>query len=128
MASEAGSVDTKAVVALSSKSLRTVERQESSGTSRYDEHVMFYREEQTLGPIVLGRLQANAVTIKVPVKVHGLNLMAVIDSGAEVSVMKKTRYHELPETTRPALQVPAVGLVVADKSRRLNAEGIVVSK
>lgn len=75
---------------------------------------------------VINRVYINAVTIYVPIVVCGKSSKAVVDSGAEVTVMSESLYESLPEKTRPSLQAASQALVVADKKSRLRELGMTV--
>ena len=60
--------------------------------------------------------------------VESRELQAVVDSGAEVSVLSSTHYFSLPPTQRPALQASSTSLVVADKDHQLQTEGVVIAR
>lgn len=64
------------------------------------------------------------VTLKIPLTVAGKELHAVVDTGAEVSVMSEKFYRALPNDCRPTLQPATVKLVVADKRVRLKDNGV----
>ena len=74
--------------------------------------------------MIINRVLLNAVSIRALVSVCGRNLKAVVDSGAEVSVMSCEEYRLLPESCRPKLREPHLDIVVADKSHRLATLGI----
>ena len=66
-----------------------------------------------------------AVTIKVPIKVEDMNLLAVVDTGAEVTVMRDSLYRDLPLESRPEIKDARCGLVVADKGHHMETQGMV---
>ena len=73
--------------------------------------------------LVVNRVRANAVSIRVNICVEGRPTLAVVDSGAEVTIMNSQEFHQLgkPLTLSP----PAVDLVVADQESQLRADGTV---
>ena len=73
--------------------------------------------------LVVNRVRANAVSIRVNICVESRPTLAVVDSGAEVTIMNSQEFHQLgkPLTLSP----PAVDLVVADQESRLRADGTV---
>ena len=75
--------------------------------------------------IVVRHIGANAVSIRAPVSVGGRTLKAVIDSGAEVSVLNCEEYKRLPARCHSQIRAPALDLVVADGGRRLGAHGVI---
>ena len=75
---------------------------------------------------VVDQVSINAVTILAPVSIFGKALHGVVDSGAEVSILSSREYHALPEEVRPVLQPSSVRLMVADRSQRLSAKGVVL--
>ena len=75
--------------------------------------------------LVVNRVTANAVSIQVRVVIEGRPIHAVIDSGAEVSVLSEKEFDKLPESKSLRLTKPDIQLVVADQERRLPARGVV---
>ena len=73
--------------------------------------------------LVVNRVKANAVSIRVNICVECRPTLAVVDSGAEVTIMNSQEFHQLgkPLTLSP----PAVDLVIADQESRLWADGAV---
>ena len=78
--------------------------------------------EQCGDNIVIDRVRA--VTIKVPIEINGLRRNAVIDTGAEVTVLKTELFYSIPENKRPKLQKPSRNLVVAEQGRKMDTSGI----
>ena len=56
--------------------------------------------------------------------VCGISVMAVIDSGAEVTVISDGFYSKIPEGARPQLLESGQQLVVADKQLNLHGLGV----
>jgi hypothetical protein len=63
-------------------------------------HPMLHRRKVML--FVIDRV--HAVTIKAPVTIEGIEINAVVDTGAEVTVMSERRFQEIPVTRRPELR------------------------
>ena len=78
--------------------------------------------------IIIQRTCIRAVTIKVKMSVCGEDVMAVVDSGAEVTIWSSGHFHRLPEDKKPRLFQTDTHLVVVDKQSRLAAEGVVLAK
>lgn len=74
---------------------------------------------------VINKVSVDAVSIIVPIEVCGESLQAVVDSGAEVTVMSEDLYMRIPEARRPVLHAADQELVVANKKTRLRELGIV---
>ena len=55
--------------------------------------------------------------------VQGRNAVAVVDSGAEITVLSSHFYASIPPVERPSLRRTTLTLVVADQGRELKAEG-----
>ena len=53
-----------------------------------------------------------------------INATAVIDTGAEVTVMSSNYYEKLPEAVRPPLRPAIRGLVVAEAGRKMGSSGV----
>ena len=69
--------------------------------------------------IVINKVCIQSVTIRAPLVVCGKLLQAVVDTGAEVSVLSEAFYRGLPDEVRPPLREASHRLVVADKSSQL---------
>ena len=67
-----------------------------------------------------------AVTLKVPVITNRQVVKAVVDTGADVSVMSEAAYFCIPEERRPSLRKAKRNLVVAEAGRKMTTSGIVV--
>ena len=74
--------------------------------------------------ITVRRISLTAVTIRCPVIIAELLIQAVVDTGAEVTILNTSTFNRLPEHIRSRLRTPSVGLVVADKERQLPALGV----
>ncbi len=68
--------------------------------------------------------QIRAVSMRAPVQIHGQHLQAVIDTGAEVTVINKKIFDELPEKDRPVIKRADRGLVVAEKDKKMGSHGM----
>ena len=74
--------------------------------------------------IVINKVCIQAVTVRVPMTVCGISTMAVVDSGAEVTVMSDGFFSSIPEANRPPLQKASLKLVVADQKSVIRGQGI----
>ena len=72
--------------------------------------------------IVVNRV--HAVSISAPLSVAQLGANAVIDTGAEVTVMSENYFDKLPSKNRPKLRPADRGLVVAEAGRKMTHAGI----
>ena len=72
--------------------------------------------------IVIDRV--TAATIKVPLVIGGIHSKAVIDTGAEVTVMSEALYTMIPENRRPELKKATRNLVVAEAGKQMSTRGI----
>ena len=97
-------------------------KQDEDGTLGAIEGIPGSRTEQA--KIIVNRVQANAVSIRASVTVYGREFKAVVDSGAEVSIMSCEAYRQLPKHPQPTLKNPPLELVVADQTHRLDAAGV----
>ena len=59
------------------------------------------------------------VTMKVSIGVAGEEIKAVIDTGAEVTVINEKIYNSLPDDHKPQLRRASRGLVVAEKGKKM---------
>ena len=73
---------------------------------------------------VVSMTDTRPVSIVVPVNVLGTDTHAIIDTGAEVTVIGEHFFHELPADSKPHIEKAARCLVVADKEREMKCEGI----
>lgn len=64
------------------------------------------------------------MTIKAPVSIQGVDAKAVVDTGAEVTVISDRFYHTIPKESRPPLRKTRRGLVVADAHKEMKTNGI----
>ena len=65
-----------------------------------------------------------AVSMRVPVTIFEVTVDAIIDSGAEVTVLSQRVFNSLPEDRRPMLQKAEKGLIVAEENRVMPADGV----
>ena len=66
----------------------------------------------------------SAVSMRVPVTIFEFTVDAIIDSGAEVTVLSQIVFNGLPEDRRWLLQKAEKGLVVAEENRVMPAVAI----
>ena len=74
--------------------------------------------------IVINKVSTKAVSIRAPLVICGVQVMAVVDSGAEVTVISNDFYSMIPENARPPLLESDQKLVVADQQLSLQGVGI----
>ena len=72
--------------------------------------------------IVISRVRA--VTIKAPITIQGITTKAVIDTGAEVTVLSDRLYNQISQECRPKLKKAERRLTVADAGREMRTDGI----
>ncbi|CAC5409541.1 unnamed protein product [Mytilus coruscus] len=72
--------------------------------------------------IIIDRV--TAATIVVPVVINKIVTNAVIDTGAEVTVLSEKLYEQIPEGQRPKLRRATRNLVVAEAGKNLTTRGI----
>jgi predicted aspartyl protease len=60
-----------------------------------------------------------------PISVEGLVVKAVIDTGAELTVISTSLFENTPEGNRPKLQESRRCLVVAEEGKRLKTQGVI---
>ena len=65
-----------------------------------------------------------AVTMKVSAVIEGFSVSAVVDSGAEVTVLSDKIYQSIPQAQRPRIHQAAVGLKVAEKDKSMETSGV----
>ena len=68
--------------------------------------------------------RVHAVSISAPLSVAQLGAHAVIDTGAEVTVMSENYFNKLSSKNRPKLRPADRGLVVAEAGRKMTHAGI----
>ena len=74
-------------------------------------------DEQTL-QVIVDRVRA--VTIKALMSVQGILTKAIVDTGAEVTVMSERVYNMFPEAKKPKLYKAKRSLVVAEAGREMS--------
>ena len=60
-----------------------------------------------------------------PISVEGLVVKAVIDTGAEVTVISTSLFEKISEDNRPKLQESRRCFVVAEEGQRLKIQGVI---
>ena len=63
-------------------------------------------------------------TIKVPISVSGISGFAIIDTGAEATVLNNSIYEQIPEKVRPPLSQAKKKLVVAEAGKEMSVYGM----
>lgn len=72
--------------------------------------------------------RVSAVSMRVPVFMMERELEAVIDTGAEVTVLNQRIFDQLPPSTRPIVKKADRGLVVAERGKKMGSHGMAVVK
>ena len=80
---------------------------------------------ETEGSLHINIDRLKVKSIKVPISVGGETCVAVIDTGAEVSVLNNTIYEQIPEDKRPKLLQAKRKLVVAEAGKEMSVCGII---
>ena len=96
---------------------------ESKVENDFDDPLLSKTTDCTFKQHINSKLRA--VTVRAPVSIGGMDIWAVVDTGAEVTVMGKKFYESIPDVMRPALRRSCRNLVVAEEGRELAASGIV---
>jgi len=78
--------------------------------------------EMTEGSIVIDRVTAASITV--PVVVNKVETKAVIDTGAEVTVLNEKLYYKIPDGVRPELKTATRNLVVAEAGKHMTTKGV----
>jgi len=68
--------------------------------------------------------RVRSATIRVPIRVNGKMTKAVLDTGAEVTVIGSHLYFGLSEEQRPKLKKAVRNLVVAEAGKKMDTDGI----
>ncbi len=63
--------------------------------------------------------------MRAPIKIDMQDFQGVVDTGAEVTVINKNIFDQLPEKDRPVIKLTDRALVVAEKDRKLGSHGMV---
>ncbi|CAC5380004.1 unnamed protein product [Mytilus coruscus] len=93
-----------------------------SGSSFLDEYVTVDPSvDMTIVDVVIDRVRA--VTLRVPIVIEGDFLNAVIDTGAEVTVMSQEKFLKIPENRRPQIYRAERNLVVAEAGKKMQTLG-----
>ena len=69
--------------------------------------------------------RVRAVTIKALLTIQGIRTKAIVDTGAEVTVMSEYLYNLIPDDKKPCLEKPKRGLVVAEAGKEMSTSGII---
>ena len=70
-------------------------------------------------------LSRRAVTIKVPLKVENIDILAVVDTGAEVTVLRDSLFRDLPCANDREISVARCNLIVAGEGHQMESKGLV---
>lgn len=76
--------------------------------------------------VVIDRV--HAVTIRAPVTIEGIEMNAVVDTGAEVTVMSERRFQEIPAEKQPLLRQTQRSLEVAEAGHKMRTSETVEVK
>ncbi|CAC5399667.1 unnamed protein product [Mytilus coruscus] len=68
--------------------------------------------------------RVRSAAIKVPISINGQVTKAVLDTGAEVTVLNSSLYFGIPEEKRPLLKKATRKLVVAEAGKNMETHGI----
>ena len=91
-------------------------------TSENNSREMDLEETEKLH-ISIDRLKVK--TVRVPISASGISCLAVVDTGAEVSVLKNSIYEQIPEAVRPPLLQAKRKLVVAEAGKEMSVCGMI---
>ena len=69
--------------------------------------------------------RVGGVTVRAPIEVCGMKTQAVVDTGAEVTVMSSNMFKCLPDNTKPEIKKAKKVLVVAEKDKQMETQGII---
>ena len=72
--------------------------------------------------------QVRSATIKVPIHVNGRLTKALLDTGAEVTVLDSHLYFGILEKVRPILKKATRNLIVAEAGKNMETHGIAIMK
>ena len=86
-----------------------------------DDHSQVHEPDGRILQIVVDRVRA--VTIRPLLSVQGFKTKAIVDTGAEVTVLSEKLYKSLPQDKRPALQKAKRGLIVAEAGKKMTTCG-----
>ena len=78
--------------------------------------------ETAVVDVVIDRVRS--VTLRAPINVEGQDISAVVDTGAEVTVMSETLFFKIPENRRPCLKKASRNLVVAEAGKKMRSLGV----
>ena len=70
-------------------------------------------------------LSRRAVTIKVPLKVGNIDILAVVDTGADVTVIRDGLFRDLPCANDRENSVARCNLIVTGESHQMESKGLV---
>ena len=68
--------------------------------------------------------RARSATIKVSIRVNEQSESAVLDTGAEVTVLNSNVYYNIPQQHRPSLKPEKRNLVVAEAGKKMATHGL----
>lgn len=105
-----------------SKTCGTISQTTEEGSlKQVRESGLIHNETSRENDVLIDRV--HAVTIRAPVTIEGIKMNAVVDTGAEVTVMHEKRFQEIPAKRRPQLQQAKKSLVVAEAGRKMRTSG-----
>ena len=65
-----------------------------------------------------------AVSIKAPIQISGRPISAIIDTGAEVTVLSHKVFEQIPSTDKPEIRKTGRSLVVAEDGKQMDSPGV----
>ena len=63
-------------------------------------------------------------TVRVPISIGGISCFAIVDTGAEATILNNSIYKQIPEEVRPPLSQAKKKLVVAEAGKEMNVCGM----
>ena len=101
------------------------EKKQDSNRATINQEISYECVSENSDCLHINISQVKTKTVKVPIKVGGVQCSAVVDTGAEVSVLNKDIYEKIPENSRPPLEKPKRRLVVAEAGKEMTVCGMI---